>query len=318
MLEHQAVRVPATTANLGAGYDTFGAAVDLHLFARTVDRTGRAERVRTRGEGGESLECGDDNLVWRSFVGWCERHEVAVPDVAVDVTSGIPLERGLGSSSAAIVAGLALARAVTDTPPGDLGLAQVAAELEGHPDNVVPAVVGGLTVSVRGDDGALVVRRVQPHPRLRPVVLVPQERQATVVARGVVPSELALSDVTMQVGRATHAFGALAGLWPAEPGAVGDRLHEPARLPKMADSGSVLARLRDDQQQAWLSGAGPSVVAATSLDDMSSFGPVAAAGWRVLPLAWDLAGLVTCPAQGRGCVRAGNERCVQCPAERVL
>lgn len=319
MLEHYAVRVPATTANLGAGYDTFGTAIERWLVARTVDRRG-ADRVSTVGEGSEELDRSENNLVWRSFVALCDHARVPVPDVAIDVATSIPLERGLGSSSAAIVAGLGLARAVTAAGLGDEDLAAMAAAIEGHPDNVVPAVLGGLTASVLGDDGQLVIRRAQPHPRLRPVVLVPAARQSTASARGLVPRSLACADVSLQVGRAGHVLGALAGLWPASVQAAGDRLHEPARLAAMGPSGQIVDRLREAGLHAWLSGAGPSVVvAAPRRDDaVSRCRDLAAAGaWRVVGTDWDLAGLVTCPVDGPGCARAGQRRCSQCPAERV-
>lgn len=318
-VRHHAVQVPATTANLGPGFDAFGAALDLHLYARTVPRSAQDERVITTGEGVGEVASDDRNLVWRSFATFVERHDVALPDVALLVANEIPLERGLGSSSAAIVAGLALARAVTGVPVGDVALATLADEIEGHPDNVVPAVFGGLTASVVDDAGGLVIRRIGPHPRLRPVALVPESRQNTVAAREVLPDTLDRADVARQAARASHVIGALGGLWPAAPGATADLLHEPARLRVMERTGAVVAELRREGVHAWLSGAGPTAAAALPADDHALLERVrvvaAAAGYVCRELAWDLRGVVACPEDG--CALSGRPGCVQCPRRRV-
>lgn len=318
-LRHHAVQVPATTANLGPGFDAFGAAVDLHLFARTVPREAQRQRVVTTGEGAGEVPAGDDNLVWRSFVAFAERFDVAVPGVALRVANDIPLERGLGSSSAAIVAGLALARAVTGTAVGDRALAGVANELEGHPDNVVPALFGGMTASVVDDGGGLVVRRVTPAPRLRPVVLVPETRQNTEAARAVLPETLARGEAAAQAARAAHVVGALAGIWPVATGGTSDRLHEPARFAAMPGTGEVVRALRRSGVHAWLSGAGPSAAAVVPSRDSAAVAEIRRiaeeAGFRCHELSWDLAGALTCPEDG--CGVSGQPWCVQCPRRRV-
>lgn len=318
-LRHHAVQVPATTANLGPGFDALGAAVTVHLQARTLPRDAYEARVTTSGEGADELSGDDDNLVWRSFVRFCEHAGLEVPEVSVRVANAIPLERGLGSSSAAIVAGLGLARALTGAAVGDLDLVRLATEIEGHPDNVAPAVLGGLTSSVVGDDGELTVRRVNPHARLRPLVLVPTARQLTEQARGVLPASLERGDVAREAARAAHVVGALGGLWPVEPGAAGDLLHEPARLEVMEATRAVVADLRAAGLHAWLSGAGPSAaVSVPAVDDGALGGAREVAerhGFALLELDWDLRGLVVCP--DGGCAWAGSGTCVQCPRHRV-
>jgi homoserine kinase len=173
-VRHHTVQVPATSANLGAGFDAFGLALDLHLAARTVDRSDGAPRVTNRGLGADVLPTDDDNLVWRSFRDACvSLRPSRVPDVALEVTNRIPLERGLGSSSAAIVAGIVLARAVTDVPSvGEPALVELAATIEGHPDNVAPAILGGLVAGARGETG-FVVRRINPLPGHVALAFVP-------------------------------------------------------------------------------------------------------------------------------------------------
>lgn len=318
-LRHHAVQVPATTANLGPGFDALGAAVTLHLHARTLPAAAYPVRVTTSGEGAGDVPEGDDNLLWRSFVRFCDETGRPVPDVCIRVSNAIPLERGLGSSSAAIVAGLGLARAVTGAEVGDLELARIADAIEGHPDNVVPAILGGLTASVVDDDGRLVVRRVAPHPRLRPVALVPSARQRTDEARDALPDGLPRADVAREAARAGHVVGGLAGLWPVAPTAATDLLHEPPRLEVMSATGRVVRDLRSAGVHAWLSGAGPSVAAAVPAVDDGSLATVREVAERhdvrLHELDWDLRGLHACPDDGCGLTGSGG--CVQCPRQRV-
>lgn len=287
-----AIRVPATSANLGPGFDAFGVALDLHLEARLVPAG--PQRVVSRGEGHDELPGGDDNLIWRSYLAFTEAAGGDAPDATIEVENAIPLQRGLGSSSAAIVAGLGLARAATGAVWSDLDLAGLAAELEGHPDNVVPAILGGLTVTAREDQGRLVVRRVNPHPALHPVVLVPDTRQSTDAARAVLPDTLPAAVAADQAARAGHVLGALAGVWPADPGLSGDHLHEPARLEAMGASGEVVGALREHDVHAWLSGAGPAVAAAPPQGSLGACSRVASEhGFALRRCRWDLSGLVT-------------------------
>ncbi len=319
-LRHHTVQVPATSANLGPGYDAFGLALDLYLVVRTRPRQEQTDRVVADGDGG-SIAPGDDNLIWRALVAFCEQHGAAVPDVALRAVNRIPLERGLGSSSSAIVAGLVLARALTQRPVGDRELIALATELEGHPDNVAPALLGGLVVCSRDDAGTVVTRRCNPTSRLRPILCVPLTRQSTAAARSVLPDHLDAADATVQASRAGHVLGALGGLWPADAALSGDRLHEPARGAVMVPSAALLADLRSAGIHAWLSGAGPSVAATvpagTRYEPLAETAVAIASehGFAAHPLSFELAGAVVCP--DGGCVFTGGERCAQCPRERL-
>lgn len=317
--QQHTVRVPATTANLGPGFDAFGLALGLHLAVRSLDRSEQRERVRTDGDGAPELPDGDDNLVWRSLVAFCEAHDAPVPDVALRAATSIPLERGLGSSSAAIVAGLSLGRALTGVPTGDRDLVELASRLEGHPDNVAPALLGGLVACAADDGGRVHVRRVNPAARLRPLVLVPATRQATVTARAVLPARLSRADVTVQAARSGHVLGGLVGLWPVAPALAGDRLHEPARRAVMGPSGALLAELREAGVHAWLSGAGPSLAAVVARREDPVVERVRALaadrGFAVTTPGFDLAGALTCP--DGGCLLTGGSECVHCPRRRV-
>lgn len=295
----QGVRVPATSANLGPGFDSFGAAVGLHLEAVALPRNQQHERVVSEGEGAGELPSDDHNLLWRSFLALCEDARVGAPDVVIRTRNAVPLERGLGSSSAAIVAGLALARAVCQVPVGDLDLVRLAAEIEGHPDNVAPAVLGGIVCAAHSDHGELVVRRAQPHSRLVPVAFVPASRQATPAARAVLPHALVRDELIDHTARAGHVLAALLGLWPAAPELAGDRLHEPVRLAAMAATGALIAELRAVGIHAWLSGAGPSACAAVPGRDTAAHERCArigaGQGFSVRTLRWDLAGALPLP-----------------------
>lgn len=322
-----AVAVPATTANLGPGFDAFGAALDLRLRVAVAD--GPGPRVTTLGEGAGEVPDDDGNLVWASLLAACGRFGWDVPDVRLEVHNPIPLARGLGSSSAAIVAGLALARALAGADAGiaaapgcvgDLGLLTLADELEGHPDNVAPALLGGVVACARRSDGTLAVRTSPPAPTTRTLALVPDLHTSTERARQRLPASLPTPDVIEQAARAGHVLSGLLGVWPVDPSVSGDLLHEPARAGLARASADLTSALRADRVHAWLSGAGPSVVAALPVRDVDGLVDVvrrhaAAGGFAVRELAWDLQGARACPAGG--CAIAGSGGCLGCPRRSV-
>lgn len=319
LVRHHAVRVPATTANLGPGFDAFGLALDRFLCVRSRPRDAADVRVEVRGEGVEEIPADDTNLIWRSLESFCEHHAVPVPEVGLVMDNDVPLERGMGSSSAAIVAGLTLARALTGVRAGDRDLVVLADELEGHPDNVAPALLGGLVACARAGDGRLVVRRINPAPRVRPLLLLPDQRQLTSEARTSLPGSLPRADVVAQAARAGHVLAGLTGVWPVAPEVAIDLLHEPTRLQAMSASGRTVAALRDAGMHAWLSGAGPAVAVMSPRADDEAVAVARAAGERegfaLLELDTQLAGTIVCPEGG--CAFAGGTDCVQCPRRRV-
>jgi threonine synthase len=219
----------------------------------------------------------------------------------------------------AAAAGLALGRALTGTAVGDLDLVRLAAEIEGHPDNVAPAVLGGFVSCATTPAGDLVVRRAQPAPTTGVVVAVPGSRQATSEARAALPASLPRGEVAVQAARASHVTGAFTGLWPGDPALAGDVLHEPPRLAVMRASGALLAELRDAGVHAWLSGAGPTVAAVVPLTDEAPRDLViriaTAHGFDASALDWDLAGSLVCPDDG--CAVSGVGGCATCPRARL-
>lgn len=317
-LVHHTVQVPATSANLGAGFDAFGLALDLHLAARTRPAQDGTARVTNTGLGADVLPTDDTNLVWRSFRDACVALEREVPDVRLEVTNRIPLERGLGSSSAAIVAGIVLARSVTGAQVGERELVALAADIEGHPDNVAPAILGGLVAGARGPEG-FVVRRINPLPGHLALVFVPEVAQSTDASRATLPEGLDREAVVDQVARAGHVLVGLTGAWGIDATLVGDRLHEPVRTPGLPDAGALLDGLRSDGATAWLSGSGPVVIALAREGDEAAVASAqeraAAAGSELMVLALDRLGALACP--DGGCAISGVGGCAQCPRERL-
>ena len=280
------VRVPASSANLGPGFDVLAAAIDLMLDVTAVPFAGR--RIIAAGEGADDLDDGDGNLIWRSVVAFCMSHGVDVPDVTLRCDNQIPLERGLGSSAAAAVAGLALARRLTGVRVGDQDLIDHATELEGHPDNAAAAVLGGLVVA--GDGRA---RRFEPSRSLRPLVCIPAERSSTFVTRGLVPQQVALQTMVHAARGTALVLAGLTGMAAWDPSMMRDTVHEPPRLAAMAGSRRLVHAVRADRYAACLSGAGPSVLVVAAADDPAAVDRVTAlagAGWQVRGTAWDRAG----------------------------
>jgi homoserine kinase len=283
---HIQIRVPATTANLGPGFDAFGAALDVYFTVTVAEREER--RVVPSGEGEDELPTGDDNLVWRALVSYCRRFRAHVPDVSLHAANAIPLERGMGSSAAAAVAGVALGRTLTQAGGRDQELIDLAAELEGHPDNAAPAMLGGLVVC---HDGT--ATRLDPTDRLTPVVCVPVTRQSTQAARGVLPEAIPLHDAAANGARAAIVLAGLAGAMAWDPTAMRDVLHEPTRLEIMAASGELVRTLRATGVGACLSGAGPSVLAVVAAGDVTALQTIRSAagdGFDVRLCRWDRSG----------------------------
>lgn len=280
------VRVPASSANLGPGFDVLAVAVDLTLQVTAVPFDGR--RIVASGEGAEELDIGDTNLIWRALVAFCATHDVAVPDVTLRCDNQIPLERGLGSSAAAAVAGLALARRLTGVRVGNHDLIDHATALEGHPDNAAAAVLGGIVVA--GDGPA---RRFEPSRSLRPIVCIPSERSSTAAARGLVPDHVPLQTMVQAARGTALVLAGLAGMAAWDPTAMRDAVHEPPRLAAMTGSRRLVDAVRAEGLAACLSGAGPSVLVVVAADDRTAVERVAVlagAGWRVAGTAWNRAG----------------------------
>lgn len=259
------VRVPATSANLGPGFDALGLALALHDDVE-VRALGSAEVVvDVVGEGEQDVPSGEDHLVVRAL-----RHaldHVGAPQTGLHLTcrNRIPHGRGLGSSAGAVVAGLLAARALVAEPESlddDVVLA-LATELEGHPDNAAPALLGGATVAWCDDaaaGGAVHAVRLPVDAAIAPVVVVPGTRLATSHARGVLPATVPHADAAFQAGRAALLVEALGRRPDLLLPATEDRLHQGYRRPVMRESMALVDALRARDVPAVVSGAGPTVL----------------------------------------------------------
>ncbi len=259
------VAVPATSANLGPGFDVLGLALDL-VDEVTAEVVPDGYGVEVVGEGAGEVPTGLDHLIVTTMLTTFERMGVArPPGLRLKCHNRIPHARGLGSSSAAIVAGIVLARELTSAGAtlDDAEALALAAEIEGHPDNVAPCLLGGFTIAWTGADGAHAVR-LDPADSVTPVVYVPAERGLTAHARAALPAEVPHRDAVFNTARTALLVHALSTAPELLLAATEDRLHQPYRAPAMPETAALVAALREAGVPAFVSGAGPSVLALTS------------------------------------------------------
>ena len=281
------VRAPATSANLGPGFDTFGLALGHHDEVTARVMPGGCQ-VEISGEGAGELPVDDSHLVVRAMFATFDALGARPPGLVLSCVNRIPQARGMGSSSAAIVAGVQLARGLVVDGVERLDTAaalRVAAELEGHPDNVAPCLLGGFTIAWTEPDGARAVS-LPVAPGVSVTVFVPTQRGLTEVARAALPTQVPHSDAAFTAGRAAllvHAITANPALLFA---ATEDRLHQDYRAAGMPGSAELIARLRVAGVAAVVSGAGPSVLALTEVP--ADFCP--GMDWQTHSLLVDVAG----------------------------
>ncbi|MBW8802538.1 MAG: homoserine kinase [Catenulisporales bacterium] len=312
------VRVPATSANLGPGFDSLGLALGLYdeVMVRIAD-TGL--RVDVAGEGADTVVRDEGHLVVRALRRAFDRLGARPPGLEVVCANRIPHARGLGSSAAAICAGIVAARALTvGATLTDDEVLQLATEMEGHPDNVAACLRGGFTIAWLDQAGEIAdagtatarVLRVDPAADITAVAFVPAEPLSTEVARGLLPKLVPHADAARNAGRSALLAAALTGgrsdLLLA---ATADRLHQDYRAPAMAASAALIGALRAAGHAAVVSGAGPTVLVLTTKGQVETVIEAGAAaggaGWTPLGLAVDTAGAVSLStAEGTW---AGNE-----------
>ncbi len=275
IFERATIRVPATSANLGPGFDCIGVALD--LWNETIVTRGNTS-FKISGHGAESLPRDDSNVIASSAAQAFRELDVAPIPLAFDCRNKIPLARGLGSSSAATLTGIAAAFAfagldVSDKTAQDR-IFEIAADIEGHPDNVAPAVYGGCQIGIHVENiensyhqKDWIVSRVGATEDLKAVLFIPDFTMATEEARGILPNEVSRSDAVFNVGRAAMLVHALeTRQWNLLRHATDDRLHQPQRIEKLFPRFHPIARgaLDAGAHGVFLSGAGPAVMALAS------------------------------------------------------
>ncbi len=262
------VKVPATTANLGPGFDALGMALNLYNTVTIEKREQGFSVDKVIGEGETVLSRDSSNLVVRAASYLLGSVGCAEQGFKLTLENRIPLASGLGSSAAAIVGGLVAANALVENPLSDDEILQMAIKIEGHPDNVAAALLGGVVV-VAQDGDSYVHYRLVPREGLGITAVIPDFSISTAKARSVLPEKVALQDAVYNIGRAALLVTSLReGDWDLLRVALGDRLHQPYRcqlVPGLDDVFSVAVEA--GAYGAFLSGAGPTVVAFTSPDN---------------------------------------------------
>jgi homoserine kinase len=290
------VRVPATSANLGPGFDTLGLALGLYDEVEAAV-TASGLDIEVSGEGAEDvLGAGEKHLIVRAMrVAFDDLNVAQPPGLALRCANRIPHGRGLGSSAAAIVAGLVAARALAGASTRPQDVLPLASVLEGHPDNVAPCLFGGLTIAwvAAGDAGLPEARavRLDPHPGVRPVAFIAPAPVSTKVARGLLPASVPHADAARNAGRAALLIAALTARPDVLLEGTEDKLHQDYRAPVMPRSHDLVTRLRAACVPAVVSGAGPSVLAFLTEDlaedDLKRLDSIAAEtgiDWHISPL----------------------------------
>lgn len=261
-----ALRVPASTSNLGPGFDCFGLALKLYLTVRALAMPEGSEvcRVTTTGaKENEALPRNAVNLIYRAMSFAARREGVTLPPVELVVHNEIPLASGLGSSAAAIVAGIKLAGLITGKEISDQSILNYATEFEGHPDNVSASIYGGFLASCTYDDQSVLSLKFDWPAQIRVVVVSPHAQLPTHVARAALPRTVTRADAVHNLQRAALFTGAIAQqrydmIWEA----MRDRLHQPHRESLVPGLAAALALPRmPGLLGIALSGAGPSIVA---------------------------------------------------------
>ena len=268
------VKAPATTANMGPGYDCLGLALDVwNTLEVEVLQSGQPV-VEITGEGAGELGTGRDNLVHRAMEFLFQDAGEEMPTVRISCDNSIPLARGMGSSAAAIAGGLVAANALCSQDYTANDLLEMAATIEGHPDNVAAAVLGGMQLVIMDetDEGnRLYTVPVNVPPELHAVVFVPQVRISTEDARAVLPEDVSVADAVHNMGRVGLLVAAMATNHPEYLAvATQDRLHQPYRRPLFPAMKVIFqAALDAGALGVFLSGSGSTVLALTKGREMT-------------------------------------------------
>ncbi len=287
------VQVPATSANLGPGFDSFGVALTLYNTI-TIEETACGLEIT----GCEKQYANCDNLVYQSYKAAMDAMGIAAKGVKIHIDADIPIARGLGSSAALLAAGAFAANALHGNPLTKAQLLQVTNPLEGHPDNLAPALFGGLTASMMDGDKPITAQCTL-HPDWQFVALIPDFPLSTAAARAVLPNSYSRSDAVFNVGRGALVIKALEnGDQQLLNSAMDDKIHQPYRRKLINDFDAVEKLVKGNNAAFALSGAGPTLLCVTknsSLPEIlkTELPRLTQANWTVLPLKAELNGAKT-------------------------
>jgi homoserine kinase len=286
------VRVPATSANLGPGFDTLGLALTLHddVVVRVTDEPGLT--VDVAGMGAATVARNGRHLVVKAMRATFKVLGGAPRGLELVAANHIPHGRGLGSSAGAIVAGVVAARALVvggTERLDDAAVLALAASLEGHADNVAACLLGGATIAWNDEHGARALA-VPVHPSIAPVAFVPGASSSTKAARRLLPQQVPLEDAVLNSSRSALLVEALRASPDLLMPATEDRLHQSYRAAAMPRTAILVEALRAAGIPAVVSGAGPTVLALTTVETREQAMTYARRGWSALPLDVDRAG----------------------------
>ena len=297
-------RIPATSANLGPGFDTFGLALSFYdEYVAEVISSGL--EIVIHGEGESVAPTDESNLIYRALKLVFDANGKAVPALRLICHNNIPHGRGMGSSGAAVAGGVMLAAGLLalEIELSEQQLLEYATELEGHPDNVAPALFGGLTIAWVDETGPH-HKKLAVHRGLSPLVLVPPHQMSTKLARSLQPESVPHTDAVFNVSRSALLVAALTQSPELLLAATEDRLHQNYRASAMPETSELISLLRAEGHPAVVSGAGPSVLVLED-DPVKRLKAVSLAEqkfpqWRALTLAVDVKGASVNGQSGSG------------------
>lgn len=279
------VSVPATSANLGPGYDALGLALEIRDFVIAKFTDDNKVTVEVTGQGAGKLPTDETHLIAKTIIDACKAFGTEVTGLHVECKNAIPQGRGLGSSAAAIVAGLVLASKLTYARASEDELLQMANAIEGHPDNVAACLLGAMTIAWLEDDGKANSVSMNVHPDISPVLGIPQTELDTHKARGLIPESIPHVDAAFNAGRSALLVAAMIGDPDFLLEATEDKLHQPFRADAYAESMELVAQLREVEIAACISGAGPTVIALSTRDQVAQAAEIIAkSGFTAAPV----------------------------------
>ena len=253
------VRVPASSANLGPGFDALGLALGVYLTCRF--RQSESLAICVSGRDAKQISTGADNLIWQTAVAVAESHRMHMPPIELDISNDIPIGKGMGSSAAALTAGVVIADRLLGLNWKPLRVLDEAARLEGHPDNVAACILGSIVASAIDSGGVARAVRLDLPQRFGVGIVVPDFELPTATSRGVLPTCYSKEDAVFNVQRAALLVAALAtGSTAAFPAALEDRFHQPYRVPLVPGLDEILKLRAPGLLGCALSGAGPSIL----------------------------------------------------------
>ncbi len=259
------IRLPGSTANLGPGYDALGMALSIYNYIGIKIRSQSSVSFSIEGEGEGVLPADEENLFYQAAKFAAQRAGRTLPGIDIHMHNTVPLARGLGSSSTAIVGGVVAANHLLCEPFSQMEMLDIATAIEGHPDNVSPCLLGGLTASTMDGNRVACVRALPPE-ELRAVVAIPEFELKTEDARNVLPNTISHRDAVFSTSRACIVTAALiTGNFEHLAVGMQDRLHHPYRAKLIPGFEQILsAAVKAGAWGAALSGAGPTLVALTT------------------------------------------------------